>query len=158
MPRLAVIQALCELEGHQTTQSIQQYLESQCIPVPEPTVYRVLQWLKDLALVSQTDLGQSGTIYELLSTPPHHHLVCLACGHVQNLDDTAMATLGTHLRDAYGFEPRIDHMAIFGLCQTCQERAVEQDRATYQTWTIFNSFSRLETSDLNVPKGHRIPT
>ena len=129
MSRLAVIQALCELGGHQTTQSIQQYLESQCIPVPEPTVYRVLQWLKDLALVSQTDLGQSGTTYELLSTPPHHHLVCLACGHVQNLDDAAMVPLRTHLQETYGFEPRIDHMAIFGLCQTCQERAVEQDRA-----------------------------
>ena len=129
MSRLAVIQALCELGGHQTTQSIQQYLETQGIPVPEPTVYRVLQWLKDLAFVSQTDLGQSGTTYELLSTPPHHHLVCLACGHVQNLDDAAMVPLRTHLQETYGFEPRIDHMAIFGLCQTCQERAVEQDRA-----------------------------
>jgi Fe2+ or Zn2+ uptake regulation protein len=28
MLRLAVIQALCELGGHQTTQSIQQYLDS----------------------------------------------------------------------------------------------------------------------------------
>jgi Fur family ferric uptake transcriptional regulator len=121
MPRLAVIQALCELGGHQTTQSIQQYLETQGIPVPEPSVYRVLQWLKDLAFVSQTDLGQSGTAYEPLSTPPHHHLVCLACGHVQNLDDAAIVPLRAHLQEAYGFEPRIDHMAIFGLCQTCRE-------------------------------------
>ena len=121
MPRLAVIQALCELGGHQTTQSIELYLETQGIPVPEPTVYRVLQWLKDLVLVSQTDLGQSGTIYELLSSPPHHHLVCLACGHVQNLDDAAIVPLRSHLQDAYGFEPRIDHMAIFGLCQMCRE-------------------------------------
>lgn len=129
MPRLAVIQALCELGGHQTTQSIEHYLDAQDIAVPEPTIYRILQWLKDLALVSQTDLGQSGTVYELLSTPPHHHLVCLACGHIQNLDDAAMAPLRVHLRDTYGFEPRIDHMAIFGLCQACQERAVERDHA-----------------------------
>jgi Fur family ferric uptake transcriptional regulator len=122
MPRLAVIQAICELGGHQTTQSIEHYLETQDVSVPEPTVYRVLQWLKDLNFVSQTDLGQSGTTYELLSNPPHHHLVCLACGHVQNLDDAAMIPLRTHLQETYGFEPRIDHMAIFGLCQTCRER------------------------------------
>jgi Fe2+ or Zn2+ uptake regulation protein len=43
MPRQAVIQALCESGGHQPTQSIQQYLDAQNIPIPEPTVYRVLQ-------------------------------------------------------------------------------------------------------------------
>jgi Fur family ferric uptake transcriptional regulator len=129
MPRRAVIQALCELGGHQTTQSIEQHLDAQGISVPEPTVYRVLQWLKDLALVSQTDLGHSGTVYELLSTPPHHHLICLICGHVQNLDDSALTPLRSHLQEAYGFEPRIDHMAIFGVCQKCQEHEVERDHA-----------------------------
>lgn len=128
MPRQAVIQALCELNGHQTTQSIEQHLVDQGISVPEPTVYRVLQWLKNLGLVSQTDLGQSGTVYELLSVPLHHHLVCLECGRVQDLDDAAIDPLRSYLQETYGFEPRMDHMAIFGLCQACREQATEQGR------------------------------
>jgi Fur family ferric uptake transcriptional regulator len=125
MPRLAVIEALCVLGGHQTTQTIQQYLDERGISIQEPTVYRVLQWLKDLALVSQTDLGQSGTIYELLSSPPHHHLVCLECGYVQSLDDAAITSLRVYLQETYGFEPRIDHLAIFGICPACQEHKTE---------------------------------
>jgi Fur family ferric uptake transcriptional regulator len=121
MPRRAVIQALCDLGGHQTTQNIQIYLETQGDSIQEPTVYRVLQWLKDLALVSQTDLGRSGIVYELLSSPPHHHLICLGCGRVENFDDAALVPLRTHLQNMHGFGPRIDHMAIFGLCQACRE-------------------------------------
>lgn len=120
LPRLAVIEALCELGGHQTIQAIQEYLEDQDIHIQEPTIYRVLQWLKDLSVISQTDLGQSGITYELLSTPPHHHLICLLCGYVQDVDDAAVIPLREFLRQTYGFEPRIDHLALFGICQTCQ--------------------------------------
>ena len=119
LPRRAVIQALCESGGHQTLQTVQHYLEAQGTAIPEPTVYRVLQWLKDMEIVSQTDLGGSGTVYELLSAPLHHHMICLSCGCIQNFDDTAIEKLRTYLQQNYGFEPRIDHLAIFGLCEAC---------------------------------------
>lgn len=120
LPRQAIIEALCELEGHQTTQNIQQYLAGKGTDLQEATIYRVLQWLKDLAIVSQTDLGQSGIVYELLSVPLHHHLICLRCGRIQDFDNAAVESLRQHLRDLYGFEPRIDHLAIFGVCKECR--------------------------------------
>lgn len=120
LPRLAVIDALCETHSHQTTQDLQERLAAQGLALAEPTIYRVLQWLKDCAVVSQTDLGRSGTVYELLSDPPHHHLVCLQCGHVQQFADSAIDSLRDVLRQQYGFEPRIDHLAIFGVCRACQ--------------------------------------
>lgn len=135
MPRLAVIEALYELGGHQTTQTIQQYFDEKGISIQEPTIYRVLQRLKDLEIVSQTDLGQSGITYELLSTPHHHHLVCLECGQIQDFDDAAVVLLREHLRQTYDFEPRIDHLAIFGVCQHCRnDRSSEHDvvGAAYQ--------------------------
>lgn len=121
-PREAVIEALCALGNHQTTQSIQQYLHENGIELREATVYRVLQWLKDQAVVSQTDLGQPEIIYELLSAPLHHHLICLQCGQIHDLDDAALKELRQQLRDRYQFEPRIDHMAIFGTCEKCRSR------------------------------------
>jgi len=125
MPRLAVIQAIYELGGHQTTQTIQKHLAENGISIQEPTIYRVLQRLKDLGIVSQTDLGQSGITYELLSAPPHHHLVCLECGQIQDWDDDAVVPLREYLRQTYDFEPRIDHLAIFGVCQCCRSAAHE---------------------------------
>jgi Fur family transcriptional regulator, ferric uptake regulator len=122
MPRQAVIEALCHLGGHQTMQVIQSYLARQGTDMPESTVYRVLQWLKVLGIIAQTDLGQSGITYELVTTPPHHHLVCLVCGRIQDIDDKIMDPLRDHLLNQHGFLPRIDHMAFFGICHECQSK------------------------------------
>ncbi|MBN1681641.1 MAG: transcriptional repressor [Anaerolineae bacterium] len=120
--RLLVIDALCTLGGHQTVHDIHQHLHQHSTDLTEPTIYRILQWLKDAETVSQTDLGHSGIVYELLGTNRHHHLVCLSCGAVIDVDDSVMASLREHLRQEYGFEPRIDHMAVFGMCRACHNQ------------------------------------
>lgn len=126
LPRQAVIDALCHLGGHQTMQTLQSHLIEQGVDMPESTVYRVLQWLKALGIVAQTDLGQSGITYELVSTPPHHHLVCLICGTVQAIDDTLMQPVRDKLSSQHGFLPRIDHMAFFGICHSCQAQSFDR--------------------------------
>lgn len=121
--RTMVIDALCEADEHLTVQDVQHVVEARGVALTEPTVYRILQWLKDLNLISQTDLGQRGVAYELIGERPHHHLVCLHCGAVINLDDAVFDDLRAHLRRAHHFAPRIDHMAIFGTCPACQQTA-----------------------------------
>ncbi|MFP4321594.1 MAG: Fur family transcriptional regulator [Anaerolineales bacterium] len=120
LPRRAVLDALLSLGGHQTTGSIQAHLAAQGVELAEPTIYRVLQWLKDCAVVAQTDLGQSGITYEILSEPPHHHLVCLGCGHLIDIDDDYLQALRERLQADFGFQPRIEHMAFFGVCAACK--------------------------------------
>ncbi|NDJ87126.1 MAG: transcriptional repressor [Chloroflexi bacterium] len=129
LPRRAVIETLCNLGGHQTIQNIRHALEREGVSMPEPTIYRVLQWLKSLSLVTQTDLGHSGIVYELLTSPPHHHLVCLTCGRVLDLDDEIMNVLRQHINARHRFLPRIDHMAIFGECEDCCSRHADAPEA-----------------------------
>lgn len=119
--RRMVIDALCAEGAHLAVQDIQQRLGADGCEVSETTVYRIVQWLKDLGLVSQTDLGRNGVVYQIMGDHPHHHLVCLNCGHVIDVDDTLLETLRSTLRRDYDFEPRIDHMAIFGVCGACRE-------------------------------------
>jgi Fe2+ or Zn2+ uptake regulation protein len=38
------------------------------------------------------------------------------------VEDQLLDDLRDQLRRRYGFEPRIDHMAIFGVCQACQDQ------------------------------------
>jgi len=118
--RRAVIEALCASSDHLTVQDIQTRLAAQSIVLTETTVYRIVQWLKDRGAVAQTDLGQSGVVYQVIDRKPHHHLVCLRCGHVMDVEDEVMDALRERLRREYAFEPRIDHMAIFGLFQECR--------------------------------------
>lgn len=118
--RRLVIDALCEQGAHLAVQDVQQHLAAHGSTVSETTVYRILQWLKEIGLVSQTDLGQSGLVYQVIAEHPHHHLVCLHCGAIIDLDDGLFDTLRAELRAQYAFEPRIDHMAIFGVCRACR--------------------------------------
>lgn len=120
LQRSLVLDVLCEHGDHLTVQAIREQLRENGADLTETTVYRIVQWLKDQAVVSQTDLGQSGVVYELLDPPSHHHLVCLNCGAVIEIDDDLFEPLRNRLQQDYHFAPRIDHMAIFGLCLGCQ--------------------------------------
>ena len=117
--RRRVIEVLNERGDHLAVLDIQHRLAQQGYDLNETTVYRILQWLKERGVVSQTDLGRS-VVYQIVALQPHHHLVCLNCRRIIDLDDRAMEPLRERLRREYRFEPRIDHMAIFGLCQDCR--------------------------------------
>jgi Fur family transcriptional regulator, ferric uptake regulator len=120
--RQLVIEVLCQHNDHLLIQDVQQFLLQKGVDLNETTVYRILQWLKNLGIVSQTDLGQSGVAYQLMGEEPHHHLVCLSCGKIITVDNSLFLPLSNTLRTQFGFEPRIDHMAIFGLCSVCQQQ------------------------------------
>lgn len=119
--RRLLLEALCASDGHQTIVDLQARIEDNGHTLSETTIYRNLQWLKDLGLVCQTDMGQAGIVYSLVSTPQHHHLICLQCGAMIQLEDRYFVPLRDQLREDYGFIARIDHMAIYGLCANCAE-------------------------------------
>jgi Fur family ferric uptake transcriptional regulator len=86
------------------------------------TVYRTLAVLKELRLVSETDMGTGDTTYEWVRQQGrHHHLICRECGAVASLDHTYLENLGAEILAESGFKPDIDHFAIFGLCAACQK-------------------------------------
>ena len=89
------------------------------------TVYRTLELLRDIGIISETDLGDGRRQFALLSDDRHHHLICLRCGYVQEIDDQPFDNLRASLQAAHGFDARIDHLAIFGTCQVCAAMPTE---------------------------------
>ena len=123
--RRRVVEALCTASDHLSVSDIAHRIAEHHPddPLPETTVYRILQWLKVIALVSQTDMGSAGIVYELLEHR-HHHLICLSCGQVTHVDDCYLAPLRETLLADFGFRARIDHMAIYGLCPACARKQI----------------------------------
>lgn len=118
--RQMVIQALAASGAHLTLQEVREYItDEENMTLAEPTIYRILQWLKDLGIIAQTDIAERGVVYQIISTPPHHHLICLHCNRIIDIDDRLMADLRQQLQQLHGFQARIDHMAIYGLCPEC---------------------------------------
>lgn len=85
------------------------------------TVYRALERFRDLAIMSETDLGDGTRRFELMGPVPHHHLVCLECHRIVVLDDGVIDPVRSEILGRYGFAARIDHLAIYGWCAHCQE-------------------------------------
>ena len=120
IPRRSTLKALLGAHAHLTIEQIHEQLVEEGIRVDEATIYRSLQWLKDNDLVAQTDMGQGADVYCLVDAN-HHHLICLNCGRVIEADETVFACLQEELVKKYRFVPRIEHLAIFGLCSDCQD-------------------------------------
>lgn len=118
--RSIILRALCDLHGHASAERIYERVRVRHGDVDLSTVYRTLEKLRDLRILSQTDLGRGCAEFEIMADQPHHHLVCQSCGRVLDLDHEYLAAAERAIRHDFGFEPALDHFAIFGLCQACR--------------------------------------
>jgi len=85
------------------------------------TIYRTLELLNRLGLVTETDLGGGRVRYHPAGKGHHHHLVCQECGKVIDLDETVLYPLKKVLLQEYKFSADLRHLAIFGRCADCSK-------------------------------------
>ncbi|HEV7148608.1 MAG TPA: Fur family transcriptional regulator [Pedococcus sp.] len=91
-------------------------------PLAPSTVYRALEALEELGVVSHTHLDHRAPSYHLAEHADHVHLVCRDCGRVEQCSpELAEAFVGNVLR-ANGFVADVTHMAIHGRCSSCAKR------------------------------------
>jgi Fur family ferric uptake transcriptional regulator len=120
-PQRDMILEAIHASGHMTADEIYQQVHVKSPAVNLATVYRTLELLKALHLVSAIDTGEGCVHYELAGEQPHHHLVCEACGKAVELDCDVLLPLEQELCKRYGFQMNLNHLALFGLCPKCQK-------------------------------------
>jgi Fur family ferric uptake transcriptional regulator len=84
------------------------------------TIYRTLELLEQLGLVTETDLGGGRVRYHPADKGHHHHLICQECGAVIDLDESVLSPLKDALRRKYEFIADLRHLGIFGRCVKCR--------------------------------------
>ncbi len=118
--RQLVLDTLCEQGEHLSANEIYAAVHEQAPALSRATVYRTLQFLCDLQLVTRTEISGLA-VYELAQETPHHHLVCRICGKVLELPDRYFEPLAERLLDDLSFHAEIKHMAISGICADCRD-------------------------------------
>jgi Fur family ferric uptake transcriptional regulator len=118
--RMMILSIIRDSSDHISAEEIHEKVRQQYPFVNISTVYRTLNLLKKLRLISETDLGEGYVRYELLERGRHHHLVCRQCGKSFAFADELLKPLQRRLLKDYGFAADVDHFAIFGLCQRCR--------------------------------------
>jgi Fur family ferric uptake transcriptional regulator len=127
--RLLILELLYSRGDHITADEIFAAAQERYPYLNISTVYRTLDLLRDVGIVSETDLGDGRRHFALLSDERHHHLVCLACGGAEEVDDSVFDELRDRLEQVSGFHARIDHLAIFGTCRYCAAAGSASTRA-----------------------------
>ena len=117
LQRTSILATLRHAAGHLTAAEVHAGLE---VKTALSTVYRTLEGLCDAGIVSALE-GAHGTTFEWTEDARHHHLRCLRCGSVTEIELPRLARVEAEIRARTGFEAHIRHLGIAGLCLECRE-------------------------------------
>jgi Fur family ferric uptake transcriptional regulator len=118
--REMIVEAIAHAGHHVTAEEVFEQVQARTSAVNVATVYRTLDLLVDLGLVSRADLGGGKVCYASVNHGPHCHLICKQCGCTIEADHDLIAPLEDQLREQYGFSADLHHLAVSGLCADCR--------------------------------------
>ena len=117
--RQLVLEAVTKLE-HATPEEIFADIRQTARGVNVSTVYRTLELLEQIGLVTHTHLGHGAPRYHLAAEAQHVHLVCQNCEKIIEVEPAAVADLTHALDEQFGFETDVGHLTVFGRCENCR--------------------------------------
>jgi Fur family transcriptional regulator, ferric uptake regulator len=89
------------------------------------TVYRSMHLLERMGIVKRYDFGDGAARFELIRAGDdghHHHLVCIHCETVVEVDECFPLGWEETLAARSGFKAISHKLEFFGLCPRCQGR------------------------------------
>jgi Fur family transcriptional regulator, ferric uptake regulator len=116
--RRAIVAEIMSVRGHISPSAISRRVRERVPGVNASTVYRTLDLLEDVGVLSHAHL-ESGAEYHHLSDSQHVHLACSRCGAEDALSMAEAKRLHRLISKHRGFEPDLTHFAISGLCASC---------------------------------------
>jgi Fur family ferric uptake transcriptional regulator len=117
-PRQLVLEAVYQLE-HATPDQVHAAVAERAAGVNITTVYRTLELLEELNLITHAHLTHGAPTYHPVGEHQHAHLVCRGCGAVLEMPVNSLDGLVAQLHSTKGFLLDIGHVALFGLCAGC---------------------------------------
>ena len=118
--RQLILEAIAESSGHMSAEHLYQQVAGRFPDVNISTVYRTLEVLEELGVLSHVHFHDGSAQYHLAAEGEHQHMVCRRCGADTELDLALLEPLGAELLRRYGFDADLAHTAIIGLCERCR--------------------------------------
>ncbi len=117
-PRLAVLAYLASTDRHPTAEEVEEAVNSGGPILSRASVYNVLHSLSRAGLVAGMSVKDGAARYDA-HVAPHHHLVCRACGRVE---DVAWGDFGVAERGVLpdGRAVRTLALTLDGVCVGCR--------------------------------------
>lgn len=123
--REATLQVLIENEkAHLSAEEVYLLVKDKAPDTGLATVYRTLDLLSELNILDKINFGDGVARYEIRKEVVkhfHHHLICLECGEVNEIQEDLLSDVEEKVASKYNFLVK-DHRLIFhGICEKCQK-------------------------------------
>jgi Fur family ferric uptake transcriptional regulator len=119
--RQMILEAVRSSKGHSSPEQVYNRVVKRAPALNRATVYRTLEFLAEQHLITSTDVGTGGKVYEIAEQEPHHHLVCEGCGKIEQVGHSIVERAFRQVEREHGFKIMSNHLALFGLCSECRK-------------------------------------
>jgi Fur family transcriptional regulator, ferric uptake regulator len=119
--RLAVIEVLARANCAMSAIDIEERLRASGERIGRASVYRVLDQLEELKLVTRLEIDRGMASYERIEPggEHHHHAVCEKCGRVEPFADPGLERAIGKLQTKAGFRVYGHEVMLRGRCRRC---------------------------------------
>lgn len=124
LQRRAILEAVLDLDNHPTADQVHIAVTRSTPGISRTTVYRTLQTLVGMGLVTKACHPGSAARYDP-RVEVHHHLVCQHCDDIIDITDARLDALPIPDTSAFGFEVLGFSLQLRGICRRCREKESE---------------------------------
>ncbi len=120
--RVGILKALFEFKKPRELKDLKRWLKKNRIRVDRSTVYRQLGFLINKRFVNKFRLDSGRTYYELAGEH-HHHLVCVRCKKIEDIElDNCLQNFAPVIVKQRGFKLLGHTYEFYGVCASCANK------------------------------------
>ena len=117
--RRLVLQALFAADGPMSADQIAGGIGDRVPRSDLTSVYRNLETLQEVGLVSHVHLGHGPGLYALNLDGEREWLTCERCGDFRAVDPARLDGVRAAIEAAFGYRASFAHFPVVGLCESC---------------------------------------
>ncbi|SNR85103.1 Fur family transcriptional regulator, ferric uptake regulator [Anaerovirgula multivorans] len=122
--RRATLDTIMDNQGkHLNTEEIYGLVKEKCPEIGLATVYRTLQLLEEMQVISRINLDDGCSRYEFNTHEDdhqHHHLICQSCGSITEVEIDLLEHLEEEIEKNHDFHINDHKVKFFGICSKCR--------------------------------------
>ena len=126
--RKEIVKVFCqqaETNRHLSAEELYEILRDKKFDFGLATVYRSVELLSTLGVLTRVDFGDGRARYELNNSAPHthnhHHLICLNCKKVIEFEEDLLDNLEKVIAKKSDFEIVNHEVKFLGYCSDCRK-------------------------------------
>jgi len=116
--RSIIIEVLKGSTIHPSADWIYDKVRKRCPNVSLGTIYRNLNLLKEKGLIKELKFGKNTARYDA-NSKPHHHIFCLECGKLEDVQCKVHPNLTKSIEKTNGYKILNQQMEFNGICPDC---------------------------------------